>query len=48
MFDNHVPARKFKYTTVDQFAVDTSAKSVAGSISEKQDHNGTHIEQANL
>lgn len=47
MFDNRVPARKFKYTTVDQFAVDTSAKSVAGSVSEKQDHHGTHVEQAN-
>ncbi|KAG6357263.1 hypothetical protein INS49_015141 [Diaporthe citri] len=47
MFDNHVPARKFKYTTVDQFAVDTSAKSVAGSISEKHEQNGAHIEQVN-
>lgn len=45
MFDNHVPARKFKYTTVDQFAVETSAKSVAGSISEKHEHNGAHVEQ---
>ncbi|KAG8159153.1 hypothetical protein KVR01_010814 [Diaporthe batatas] len=44
MFDNHVPARKFKYTTVDQFAVDTSAKSVAGSISDKHAHDGAHIE----
>jgi hypothetical protein len=45
MFDNHVPARKFKYTTVDQFAIDASAKGVADSISEKQEHNGAHIEQ---
>ncbi|KAK2596063.1 hypothetical protein N8I77_013571 [Diaporthe amygdali] len=46
MFDNRVPARKFKYTTVDQFAVGTSGKSIAGSVSEKHDHTGTHVEQA--
>lgn len=47
MFDNHVPARKFKYTTVDQFAVDTSSKSAAGSISEKHAHDGAHVEHIN-
>lgn len=38
MFDNHVPARKFKYTTVDQFAVNGAGKSSAVSISEKNGH----------
>lgn len=38
MFDNHIPARKFKYTTVDQFAVNTSTKTLDSSISEKQNH----------
>ncbi|KAJ4396224.1 hypothetical protein N0V93_000443 [Gnomoniopsis smithogilvyi] len=45
MFDNHVPARKFKYTAVDQFAVDTSdsgPKSHRDSVSEKQQY--THAQ----
>ncbi|KAF3759898.1 putative MFS alpha-glucoside transporter [Cryphonectria parasitica EP155] len=42
MFDNHVPARKFKYTTVDQFAVGVTEKSFVGSVSEKQDHAAVH------
>lgn len=46
MFDNHVPARKFKYTTVDQFAVDTGengSKTHRDSMSEK--HQYTHAQQ---
>lgn len=45
MFDNHVPARKFKYTTVDQFAVVTGTKSPEGSVFEKRSN--AHVEQVN-
>lgn len=45
LFDNHVPARKFKYTTVDQFAVNSAVKSPEGSISEKHDH--ARVEEVN-
>lgn len=43
MFDNHVPARKFKYTTVDQFAItsgersEKDEKALEESVSEKQE-----------
>ncbi|CAN8097448.1 unnamed protein product [Discula destructiva] len=43
LFDNHVPARKFKYTTVDQFAVNGTAKSPVGSLSEK--HSNAHVDR---
>lgn len=46
MFDNHVPARKFKYTTVDQFAVDIDTKGASAhvdSISEEKQY--AHAQQ---
>lgn len=47
MFDNHVPARKFKYTTVDQFAVNIDTKSIEGSASVLEKQNHSHVEQVN-
>lgn len=48
MFDNHVPARKFKYTTVDQFAVDVGTKGASAhvdSISEEKHEQYAHVQQ---
>lgn len=39
LFDNHVPARKFKYTAVDQF-------SQSNVVDEKEGYNATHVEGA--